>query len=324
MLMLRNRWNVSPWITVVSYHRAARELVPTDYDDGVVDVTAEAFESHVSFLARWCNAISLEQLRAFSHGGTLPQSPVLITFDDGYRDNHDVVLPILQRHRMPAAFFVTTSYLEDRRLFWWDRINLLVKTSRKEVLELDYPRSMSVPIAGAASARAGAIRMLLRLVKDHYALDLERLLDGLAAATDVNVSPAEERRRADDLLMTWDHVRALRRAGMDVASHSSTHRVLQTLPSDVLAEELAGSRETLEEVLGEPVRAISYPVGHAIRNMPHIRRAVRAAGYDLGFSNCTGVNWARSFDPLDARRISADSAKHESDMQSLIALPLLG
>lgn len=324
LLMLRDRWNVSPWITVLSYHRAACDRAATEYDEGVIDVSAEMFEQHLTSLEHWCNPISLDQVRAFVAGAKLPRNPVLITFDDGYRDNHDVILPILQRHRMPAAFFVATSYVEQRRLFWWDRINLLVKTSRKEVLELDYPRALTLPLAASTGHRAAAIGLLLRVVKDHYALDLERFLEHVAVAADVNIPPHEERRRADALVMTWNQVRALRRAGMDVQSHTSTHRVLQTLTPDALSEELSGSREMLEEVLGEPVRSISYPVGKAIGPMPHIREAVRAAGYDLGFSNCTGVNWARRFDPLDARRLPADSAASGSELQSMIALPCLG
>jgi peptidoglycan/xylan/chitin deacetylase (PgdA/CDA1 family) len=234
------------------------------------------------------------------------------------------VLPILQRHGLRAVFFVATSYVEQRRLFWWDRINVLLKASRKEVLDVQYPRFRRLSLAGSGRARSTAIQVLLRTVKDTYALDLERFLEHVAAAADVNISREEERRRVDGLLMTWDHVRALRRAGMDVQSHTSTHRVLQTLTPRALAEELAGSRAMLEDVLGEPVRAISYPVGHPIASAPRIREAVVAAGYELGFSNCTGANDMRSFDPLDARRLAADSAKSAADFESMIALPGLG
>ena len=41
----------------------------------------------------------------------MPRNPAVITFDDGYRDNHDEALPVLQRHRAPATFFVSTRYV---------------------------------------------------------------------------------------------------------------------------------------------------------------------------------------------------------------------
>jgi peptidoglycan/xylan/chitin deacetylase (PgdA/CDA1 family) len=123
--------------------------------------------------------------------------------------------------------------------------------------------------------------------------------------------------------MTWDQVKALRTAGMDVQSHTSTHRVLQTVPEEELLSELGSAREVLEGVLGEPVRAISYPVGKPLRYTPHIRNAVRAAGYELGFSNGTGVNHRWDFDPLDARRISLDVSLSDAFFRAMMALPYL-
>ena len=322
-LLALRRLATSPWVTVLSYHRAAEIGAETEYDGGVIDVTPAALEEHLVFLKRSCNVVDNDQMIAFLRGGKLPRNPVQLTFDDGYLDNHDVVLPMLQRHGLTATFFITTSYVDQRRLFWWDRINLLVKTSRKEVLEIAYPHTMRLPLGPEPTIRAAAIKALCRVVKDHYALDLERFLEQVATAADVNLTQEEERRRVDDLLMTWDHVRALRRAGMDVQSHTTTHRILQTLTREALAEELTSSKKTLESVLEEPVRCVSYPTGKPIRSTPHIRDAVRAAGYELGFSNCTGVNHSWKVDPFDVRRMSTDSAESVGDFGAMIAVPYL-
>ncbi len=327
-LLAAQRWagrrlTASPFITILAYHRAADPTAPTEYDEGVVDVTPEAFDRQLEFLDRFCSVISLSDLHAFARDGKkLPPNPVLLTFDDGYKDNHDVVMPLLAKRGQSAVFFVATHYLEARRLFWWDRVNLLLKRSTKERLELAYPEALSLPLRTPAE-RAASIRAVLRVIKDRFALDLERFLEALAEAADVHLSREDERRRVDDLLMTWDEVRALRKGGMDVASHTSTHRVLQTLPPDRLAEELRTSRATLEDVLGEPVKAISYPVGKPLGRASHIKDAVRDAGYDLGFSNCSGVNHAWSFDPLDARRMPTDADTSDAHFRTVIAVPYL-
>ncbi len=319
------RWTASPFITVLSYHRAGENGGETEYDDGVVDVTPDGFGRQLDFLGRFCSVIALDELRAFvASGGAkkLPPNPVLVTFDDGYLDNHDVVVPALAARGMSAVFFIATHYVEERRLFWWDRVNLLLKTTKKERVSLSYPEPLALSLA-TPRERSAAIRTVLRIIKDRYALDLERFLAELAEAADVSLSREEERRRVDSLLMTWDHVRALRRAGMDVQSHTSTHRVLQTLPPEALARELTTSRAKLEDVLGEPVRTISYPVGKPLQHATHIREAVKDAGYELGFSNCSGVNHAWSFDPLDARRMSTDAAMTDAQFRSMIAIPYL-
>src|SRR4051794_37737322 len=111
LLMVR-KLAASPWITVLSYHRAAKLGAQTEYDDGVVDVSPEQFERHLVFLKRWCNVVDNDQMLAFARGKKLPRNPVQITFDDGYLDNHEVVLPLLQRHGLQATFFITTSYVD--------------------------------------------------------------------------------------------------------------------------------------------------------------------------------------------------------------------
>ena len=49
-------------------------------------------------------------------GGTpLPKGAVLITFDDGYRDNLERAAPVLQKHRYPAVQFVPLAYVGHRQ-----------------------------------------------------------------------------------------------------------------------------------------------------------------------------------------------------------------
>jgi peptidoglycan/xylan/chitin deacetylase (PgdA/CDA1 family) len=277
----------------------------------------------MALVSRSFDVVGIDDLIAFRRGARLPKNPLLVTFDDGYRDNYEAALPVLKKHGVRAVFFIATHYMTERRLFWWDRINYVLKRSPRDAVTLSYPEPATLPLTGHERARARAIRRALRVVKDHHALDLERFLTELAEAAGVSLSREDERAIVDRLLMTWDEVRALRAAGMDVQSHTSTHRVLQTLPDDALDRELRGSREVLEAELREPVRAVSYPVGKPLRLTPHIRTAVRRAGYELGFSNGTGINHAWDTDPLDIRRISLDAGLSFAFFRTMLALPYL-
>jgi peptidoglycan/xylan/chitin deacetylase (PgdA/CDA1 family) len=320
-VVLSLRRAASAWITVLTYHRVARRADATLLDQGVIDVAPDQLERHLAFVKRWFCPIGIDSLVAFAQGqGALPKNPVLVTFDDGYRDNHDVALPILLKCGVRATFFVATDYLERRRLYWWDRVSLLIKRSARERLVLTYPASETLSLEGL-EARCAAVKRAQRIIKDQPGLDLPRFLDDVESAAGAPLGADEERRLVDATIMTPDHVVALRRAGMDVQSHSHTHRVLQTLGPEDLDRELRVSRRALERVLGEPVVAISYPVGRSLRDAPHIRSAVRDAGYELGFSNATGVNRARSFDPLDVKRVSLDFSIRDPFFRSMLAIP---
>src|SRR5215475_11334813 len=138
----------APWIAVLTYHRVADATRMAGqaslFDEGVFDTSPDELDEQLAFLRRYFNPISLDDLRGLRRGRALPKNPALVTFDDGYRDNHDIALPILKRYDVPAIFFVATSYIEERRLFWWDRINHILKSSKRGEIVLDYPGPLTM------------------------------------------------------------------------------------------------------------------------------------------------------------------------------------
>lgn len=79
-----------------------------------LSVTPEQFEEHLRFLAQaGYTSISLHDLAlALQIGQPLPEKPVVITLDDGYRDNYEAAFPLLQHYGFTATFFLLTSVLD--------------------------------------------------------------------------------------------------------------------------------------------------------------------------------------------------------------------
>jgi peptidoglycan/xylan/chitin deacetylase (PgdA/CDA1 family) len=308
----------SEWLSILTYHRFPSQGVE-HFDDGVVDATVDEFETHVACLKRYFNVIGADELHAFAKGGRLPANPVAITFDDGYRDCYTRALPILQRHGCKAIFFVATSIISQRKLYWWDRVAYVVKHAVHERLRLSYPVPFDVALGADP---APTVERLLRHVKQRQLIepfDVERFLDELATAAGVPWT-----RDMDELLMTWDEIRQLRQAGMDVQSHTRSHRVLQTLSSAELVDELSGSREDLARELGETPRLIAYPGGNPITSSSPIRGALEKAGYALGLNNITGSTpLNRGVDPFDIRRFALGRNFSEPLLLSVLTLPSL-
>lgn len=312
-----------PWMSLLTYHRVlpAEPAPDFPFDGEVVDATTAQFDAQVAMLKRHFRLVGVDELCQFTDGKRPPGNLCCITFDDGYRDNHDHALPILRKHGVRATFFVATTYISERRIFWWDQIAYIVKKSPRARIAVEYPKPIAVELGPLP--RREAIGALVRPVKDEVALDLPRYLEALARAADVEWNEAVARRLGDEQLMTWDQVRALKAAGMDVQSHTRTHRVLHTLPPDELRGELEGSRLDLERELGAPCRAIAYPTGVPIVDDARLLQAVRDAGYAIGVTNCTGTNpTTRALSPFDVRRMSIDSHFTPSFFRALVALPM--
>jgi peptidoglycan/xylan/chitin deacetylase (PgdA/CDA1 family) len=309
------------WLTVLTYHRISDTLAP-GFDPEVVDAPAADFESQVKLLQRYFTLIDTRDLDAWRAGGRLPPNPAMITFDDGYRDNHDVVLPILKRLSAKAVFFVATLYIAERRLFWWEQVNHAVSLTRRPRLRLSYPEPLELELATAAD-RKSSVRTLLILLKRQVGVDMERFLNELYAASEVHMDRQEERRLADNLLMSWDHVRALTDAGFDVQSHSHAHRVLHTLPPEQVTADLRRSRQELESALDQPVTALAYPTGRPIADAPAVRQAVIDAGFRYGFTVERLRPLTQLRDWLGIPRMMMDRAIGAASYRTGLALPLL-
>jgi peptidoglycan/xylan/chitin deacetylase (PgdA/CDA1 family) len=320
ILKLRARTS-PPWLSILTYHRFPTNGGNESFDDGVVDVTPERFERHVACLKKHFVPVGIDELCAFARGGKLPPNAVAITFDDGYLSAYEHALPILQRHACKAIFFIATSFITERRVYWWDRIAYLLRCCTRDEIRLDRPFSMRIDCKGDRSA---SIHQTLRIIKACSMDDRERMLDAIAQAAGVPWTREMDRAFADQLLMSWDQVRALRKAGMDVQSHTRTHQTLQTLPADALADELEGSRADLERELGEPVRALAYPVGNPLEGTSPIRAALRKARYEIGFTNGTGPTplWG-PVDPFNIRRQTVERDFAEPYFLGILAVPPL-
>ena len=313
-------------LSIVTYHHVADHDPSYPYDPEVADATPAQFRRRMETLARYGNPIGIDDLIAAIGGAPLPKNPVMVTFDDGYRSCHDMALPILRAVGLRATFFIATSFITERRLYWWERISLLLGQARRTTAVITYPRTLELDLKDPQ-----VNGKLTDLIKDTQDLDLDRFLDELGMAIGVDWSPQIETGYADKLIMTWDQIRALARAGMDVESHGRHHRVLQTLDAGTLESELAGSRRDLEAQLGRPVRAIAYPVGRRINREQHIRNALGAAGYQIGMSNHSGVNrwWPpalRSLGPIDrfdVRRLATDRGMSDAMFLTQVAVPRL-
>jgi len=97
-------------LSILVYHRVG------DGDDEIT-TPPSLFERHLSWLARRGDVVTLDEALAGGRGG------VVLTFDDGYRDFVDTVVPSLVRHRLPALLYLATglvSEASDDRLRWSD------------------------------------------------------------------------------------------------------------------------------------------------------------------------------------------------------------
>ena len=285
-------------LVILNYHRIRQDHTtePCLLDDGVFGPTQSAFERQVKWLKANFEVLpEAELLNVVRHTERFRSRFAAITFDDGYRDNYDLALPILNAHAVPAIFFVCPAFIEERHIGWWDTIAYLVKAAPKGAILV---RGETIPLNGP---KAVAIRKLHGWMKLRPATETAGLMVELSEACGVALPDHALR---DRQLMTWDQIREAGRRGIAIGSHTHTHRVLAGLTEEDQRWELLQSKAALEAQIGRPVRTLAYPVGGYQNFTAVTMRLARDCGYEGAFSFHTGVNLAGDGNPYNLRRIA--------------------
>jgi len=111
--------------------------------------------------------------------------------------------------------------------------------------------------------------------------------------------------------MTWDQLREMQAAGMDIGSHGVDHRMLARLPKAVMADEVRTSKRVLDRELGAARRTLSYPVGGPNAYSAEVIASVRENDFRVAFNYISGSNRLPVTDRFALRRLPVE---YETDI----------
>ena len=290
-------------VLILTYHRVLDEPDPMRPNIP----TVELFKSQMTVLAEEFNVLPLADAIAGLEGGRLPPAAVVVTFDDGYADNHRNALPVLKELGLPATFFIATAYLDGGCMF----NDCVIEAAR------------AAPAGDWDTEVAPVSRVKLNSLADRLAV-AGRLIGA------VKYQPLESRNiRADglldrlgltkptDLMMTPGQVRDLHSAGMTIGAHTYAHPILARLDAAESREEISRGREELQGMVGGEVDLFAYPNGQPKRD--YLWRDVEILKR-LGFNGAVSTAWGiatTGADSLQLPRLGFPAARDDAFFMKL-------
>jgi peptidoglycan/xylan/chitin deacetylase (PgdA/CDA1 family) len=186
---------------------------------------------------------------------------VLLTFDDGYYNNIKA-LPVLEKHDVPALFFVVAGLVETGQAFWWD---VLYRARRAQ----NVPRErVCAEIGNNVAQRSDVLEQWAKK---------EANVSELKPVGDV------------DRVFTALELRALAAHPLVyIGNHSWTHDYLPVYTDAEISKNIAHTQERLETMTGKNSLAIAYPYG---ATSPGVLHAAASAGLKLGFTTQARKNY---------------------------------
>lgn len=265
-------------LSILIFHRVHAEtdaLFPSEPD-------ANRFRELMQFLCSCFRFVSLDEAVQALREGRLRPGTVVVSFDDGYRDNLEVACPILSELGIPAAFFVATGFMAGG-LMWNDRLIESIRGAPGGERELsrELARILAEPklATGQPVSRRDLCLRSLAAVKYLPPAEREQAVGRIQSA--LGAAPGS-------LMMDPEQVRRLRDYGMTVGGHTINHPILSGLAEDEARHEIAGGKRALESVLGETVRYFAYPNGK-----PGVDYSARDVGLvrEAGFEAAVSTEW---------------------------------
>jgi peptidoglycan/xylan/chitin deacetylase (PgdA/CDA1 family) len=268
-------------LAVLCYHGVVEGTRTVHRQIHVNTVGAQEFSSHLDYIAKWFTPITAADLiSSLTDGKRLPANPVLITFDDGYRNNLTQAAPLLLRKGIPAVIHLSTDYIDSRRILWPQEIFLRV---------VDWPDPelrtavgvFALPGKAGSPERYPVARTVSQACKRIAPPARDEFLSLLREKTPP--SPSHYDAEAHDF-MTWAEARRLAEQGFELGSHTESHPILSGLPVECVTSELSRSRTIIEGKTGAPCTVLAYPNGSREDFSPAVIQETEKAGYSVAFS----------------------------------------
>ncbi|HZO72283.1 MAG TPA: polysaccharide deacetylase family protein [Ktedonobacteraceae bacterium] len=237
------------------------------------------------------------------------RTPLVLTFDDGYRDFYTHAFKLACQLQIPITVFLIPGYVESGRCFWWEEGDQLVADTQVDQVTLD-GRTYHLAQANERSALSWAIDRRLRAapsVRERETF-LTCIYGMLAIPANQRVDAAKA---AISRSLTWDEIRTMQQSGwVTFGAHSMNHPILAALTDPAeLHYEIKACRTLLEQQLGCAVRTFAYPVGKPEDFGEDAVKVVQEAGYVCAVTTVYGYATVQS-DPFRIERLLTDVSRH--------------
>jgi peptidoglycan/xylan/chitin deacetylase (PgdA/CDA1 family) len=239
---------------ILCYHRVVdqntfdKELSPQKN----LLISTNDFDNQIHYLSKFFSIISIDDMSNHIKSKS-KEFKVSITFDDGYKDNLDNALPILEQYNIPATIYVTTRFPEGDCRMWWYEIWEIIQSL--DVVLFSWKNQKFNLKLNSYSKKIYAYNLLCNLVAKQNYEDQNKIIL-LIGGVDY------KQKNYSGLCLSWDEIKKLSKNRLiTIGSHSHTHSSLSHLDDEKVKSELIQSKKLIEKNINNSVHHLAYPFG---------------------------------------------------------------
>ena len=264
---------------ILIYHRVDNDPL----DAQLLCVAPANFEQQLAYLANHKRTLSVTNLLREVEQDIQIDNSVAITFDDGYLDNLEQALPLLEKYRIHATVFVSAGMLGSQHGFWGDIVERILLTTANLPGQLSLFEDKVLP-----TATPQEILQAHDFIRNAFkGLPIEEVWQGVnflrkwaenqGTGTPVRPVINEEQLRKLDASPF-----------IEIGAHTMKHPNLAVLPIEQQRQEITDSKHLLEQILGKQINLFAYPYGNAESFSIDTQQIVLENDFYAGIANIQG------------------------------------
>ncbi|MFN0207011.1 MAG: polysaccharide deacetylase family protein [Planctomycetota bacterium] len=312
-----SRWmakrSAHPRLTILAMHNV-EDPPTTDFLPPDMKTPVATFDRLVSVISKSFPTYTVtEGVRAL-RDGKLARPGIVISLDDGYRDNLRAALPVLNKYNAKGTVYVEAGAVGDQKLSWTHCYFWVLHHKDFDFFLERYKKLSKDTNAVAkldAEARAGGdLRYHLKRILKYDAKIDDR---DFVCETILREAGGDPVAIVKNLYLSPDEIKNLAAAGVEIGGHTISHPILKRCADADVGREIRDGRERVEKWAGKPIESFAYPWG---RTWDYDERAVsvlKADGFVAGLSMDPGTN-VPGADLLQLRRYAVDSSVSIPDL----------
>lgn len=247
-------------ILIVMYHGVTENDLPFSC---WWQLPKNMFYKQLEFLKTHYRILTLHEVcNKINNNEPLPTYTAVITFDDGYANNAQVVFPILNDLNLPATIFVTTGYIGTNNLLWPDKLYCAFANAKVTSLNMEDQGFGTYSLVNMA-LRANAFNEFQNKIKA-YDVDKKNMLIDMAIQR-LGYSSKNKGSEIENVfsMMSWENIKKLHETGLiEFGAHSVSHGILTQLSPQGKQKEIIDSCSILKEKIKKKSIAFAYPNGN--------------------------------------------------------------
>lgn len=249
-------------LTILLYHG-----VTDKKDNGIINYSnkhmhVSKFEWQMKYIKKNCNILSIDEVVNFNiNNKKWPKKSVLVTFDDGFKNNYTTACPVLDNLKIPAIFYICAGMIGSNKMFWVDEIESCINFSKNKSFFLNLEKNLKIILKNKKD-KIFYLNKIKQFCKKTTSLKKNLIIKDLIKKTKVNPSNTQSENYK---VMNWNEVKKIDKNPLfTIGGHTLFHDIMSSQSLSAVNYDIKETIKILKNKLNHNIEHFSYPEGQKI------------------------------------------------------------